>query len=547
MCTASAAITVALVRTSVLRRVRGDALAAGDLHIGLDEVAVARIVVRIDQGEVAPGPDRQAEAGEPLFEHRRPADQDRTRESLLDHDLGRPQDALILAFGVDDAHRLALRLGEHRLHDEAGAEDKTVEPFLVGVEVGDRPRRDAGRHRRLGDRRRDAQDQARIERIGDERARAEGQRLAAHRPCCDLRRRLARQHRDRLDRRHLHLFVDGGGADVEGAAEDVRKTEDVVHLVGVVGAAGTDQRVGPRGERDVRHDLRRRVGQRQDQRPVRHALDHVGLKDAGGRNAEENVGTLDHLAERALVGLLCIDAFPAVHQRRPALVDDALDIGDPDVLAPGAERDQEVQAGDRRGAGARRHDLDLLDALAGEMKPVVDGGTDDDRGAVLIVMEHRDLHALLELRFDVEAFRRLDVLQVDAAESRLKRGDDVDDAIDLVRIDLDVEHIDAGELLEQHRLAFHHRLARQRADIAEAEHRGAVRHHRHQVCPAGQGGRLGRIGGDLLAGGRDSGRVGERQVMLGAERLGRMNLDLSGTGQAVIGERARAQIVRQIG
>ena len=38
-------------------------------------------------------------------------------------------------------------------------------------------------------------------------------------------------------------------------------------------------------------------------------------------------------------------------------------------------------------------------------------------------------------------------------------------------IDLDVEHVDAGEFLEQHRLAFHHRLGRERADGAEPEHR----------------------------------------------------------------------------
>ena len=80
----------------------------------------------------------------------------------------------------------------------------------------------------------------------------------------------------------------------------------------------------------------------------------------------------------------------------------------------------------------------------------------------------------LQLRLDLEAFRRLDVLEVDAAEGRLQRRDDLDHAVDLVRVDLDVEHVDAGEFLEQDRLAFHHRLGGERADIAEAEHGGAV-------------------------------------------------------------------------
>src|SRR5205807_5658529 len=61
----------------------------------------------------------------------------------------------------------------------------------------------------------------------------------------------------------------------------------------------------------------------------------------------------------------------------------------------------------------------------------------------------------------------LDVLQVDPAEGRLERRHHVDQAVDLARIHLDVEHIDAGEFLEQDRLALHHRLAGERADIAD--------------------------------------------------------------------------------
>ena len=96
----------------------------------------------------------------------------------------------------------------------------------------------------------------------------------------------------------------------------------------------------------------------------------------------------------------------------------------------------------------------------------------------------------------------------------------LDHALDVRRVDLDVEHVDAGEFLEQDRLAFHHRLGGQRPDIAEAEHRGAVRDDGHEILPRGQFGGLARIGGDRLAGGGDARRIGERQVVLGAERLG---------------------------
>ncbi|MCC6559804.1 MAG: hypothetical protein IT478_00490, partial [Xanthomonadales bacterium] len=70
-------------------------------------------------------------------------------------------------------------------------------------------------------------------------------------------------------------------------------------------------------------------------------------------------------------------------------------------------------------------------------------------------MEHRNLDAFAQLLLDDEALRRLDVLKVDAAEGRLERGDDVDQLVRIALVDFDVEHVDAGELLEQHALAFH--------------------------------------------------------------------------------------------
>ena len=123
--------------------------------------------------------------------------------------------------------------------------------------------------------------------------------------------------------------------------------------------------------------------------------------------------------------------------------------------------------------------------------------------------------------------------------------DRADHLLDLGRVDLDVEDVDAGELLEQDGLAFHHRLGGQRADIAQAEHRGAVGDDRDEVLAGGELGGFRGIVDDRLAGGGDAGRIGQRQVALVAERLGRLDLELTGPGLAVIDERARAQIVRE--
>src|ERR1043166_9000825 len=100
----------------------------------------------------------------------------------------------------------------------------------------------------------------------------------------------------------------------------------------------------------------------------------------------------------------------------------AFDIGNQDVLAPRAERDEQIEAGERRSASAGGYDLDVGNALAAEFQSVAHRRRHDDRSAVLIVVEHRDLHALLEAALDLEALGRLEVLKVDAAKGRLERS-----------------------------------------------------------------------------------------------------------------------------
>ncbi len=40
-----------------------------------------------------------------------------------------------------------------------------------------------------------------------------------------------------------------------------------------------------------------------------------GLQHAAGRDAKENVGAIDDLAERPRLGVLGVDLLPAIHQR----------------------------------------------------------------------------------------------------------------------------------------------------------------------------------------------------------------------------------------
>jgi hypothetical protein len=140
---------------------------------------------------------------------------------------------------------------------------------------------------------------------------------------------------------------------------------------------------------------------------------------------------------------------------------------------------------------------------------------------------------LLQLGLDAEALGALDVLQIDAAERDADVLDHRDDLVGVFGGDLDVDGVDVAEALEEHRLALHHRLGGQSAQVAQAQDRGAVGDHRHQVALGGVVVGEVRVLGDRQDGHGDAGGVGQGQVALGGHRLGGDDADLPGGRIAV--------------
>ena len=122
------------------------------------------------------------------------------------------------------------------------------------------------------------------------------------------------------------------------------------------------------------------------------------------------------VGQRARVGLDRMRRLPLVHAFGAALVDHALGVAEDDVLGREAHRLDQLDAGDAGGAGAVADELRRLHVAAGDVQRVDQAGGGDDGGAVLVVMEDRDVHQLAQPLLDDEAVRRLDVLEVDAAE-----------------------------------------------------------------------------------------------------------------------------------
>ena len=286
-----------------------------------------------------------------------------------------------------------------------------------------------------------------------------------------------------------------------------------------------------------RADLGIGVRQRQHQRIAGHRPHHVGIDQARRRNPQKDIGAGHCLADRSKVGLCRIARLVRLHRLVAALVNDAATVGDDDRVGPKAHSGKQVEAGDGRRAGARADEAHVLQPTPGQFEPVDQGGRRDHGGAVLVVVKDRDVHALDQLALDLETLRRLDVLQVDAAEGGLEPRDGVHEGVHAGLRDLDVEHVDPGETLEQDRLAFHHRLGRERTDVAEAEHRGAVADHADPVRASGHFGGGRRVVDDGETGVGHAGGIGKRQIVGGRYRLGRDHLQLPRGIGAVIGER----------
>ena len=152
-----------------------------------------------------------------------------------------------------------------------------------------------------------------------------------------------RKRSDSVHRRDFHRRGDCRRTDVERAAEDEREAQDVVDLVRIVGPARGDDGVVANALDLFGQDLRRRIRQRQDQRPRGHPRHHLPLEHAARREAEEDVRVSDDVGELARLRVLRELGLVVVHQHCATAIDDTFDVRDPDVLARNAEAARAAQ------------------------------------------------------------------------------------------------------------------------------------------------------------------------------------------------------------
>ena len=459
--------------------------------------AEAWVVLGVDVVGIHAQPHAQTGFFDARGDHAGATDQDGVCQVVVNRHLRRAQRTLVFAVGKGHALLAGWRcLGnvENGLHQDAGLRHEARQAFAVGLHVSDGARSHTTVGCGLCHGGGNAQNQARVKRLGDQVVRAKCQLLPSVGSGHFVAGFGLGQVGNLAHASQFHFFGDFCGPAVQCTPEDVREAQHVVHLVGVVRPAGGNDAVRADGFGQFRANFRLGVGQCQDDGSGAHGLDHFGGQYAGGRATQKHVGTVDHIGQGACCGVLCVAGLRFVVATWAALVDHAFAVAHIYVFGAGSQAYHHVQTCDGRCASARHGNFHVANGFVDQFKPVKQCSAGDDGGAVLVVVEHRNAHALAQLFLNVEALGRFDVFQVDAAQRGLQCGDHVHQFVGVALGQLDVEHVNARKLLEQAALAFHDGFAGQRADVAQAQHRCAIGDDAHQVAPAGVLGCFGWIG-----------------------------------------------------
>ena len=431
------------------------------------------------------------------------------------------------ALGKDDGFLLAADRCRNALLQRGGRVEPARQDLAIVLAFGDGTPGDTAVDRGLGHEGRHERNQARIEGGRDDVVTPVLQAIDLVGLCHLVGHIFTCQGRKCLRCRDLHLFIDRARTHIQSAPEDVGEAQHIVDLIGIIRPARRHDHVITHLADYLGRDLGRRIGHRENDRVRRQCGDDLAREHAGSRQAQQDVGAFGGLQQGALVrvdGMFHQTLMPAW----PSGIDDAFDVHDRGVFRLHAHRLDKLEHGQSRRPRAAQHDFEVLEPAARQIAGIDQPGGGDDRGPVLIVMEDRDIQILAQTPLDLETFRRLDVFQIDPAECIAKAPHALDELLRVGIIDLDIDRVDVGEALEKDRFAFHHRLGRGRAQIAQPQDRRAVGDDGNHIA-------LGciivgrfRVFRDRTHRSGNAWRIGERQIALGRHRLGRGDAKLAG-------------------
>ena len=146
---------------------------------------------------------------------------------------------------------------------------------------------------------------------------------------------------------------------------------------------------------------------------------------------------------------------------------------------------------------------------------------------MLIIMHHWNIGGLSNAAFNFKAFRRFDVFKIDAPEGLGNIDNRFYEGLWIFSVNLDIKHVNICECLQKKALAFHHRLARERPDVAQSKNSGSIRNNSHQITLRGVAVCIFWFVGYLKTGVSYTRRICQTQFIRSAVWFGRNDLDFA--------------------
>ena len=141
--------------------------------------------------------------------------------------------------------------------------------------------------------------------------------------------------------------------------------------------------------------------------------------------------------------------FPLVHAFGATLINHALGVAHNAVVVACAHGFQQLETRNSRSTRAIQNDFDVFDLFARQMQRVDQTRRTNHSCTVLVIVKDGNVHFLFQALLDDKAFRRLDVLKVDAAKRRTHQPDCFAELVGIFGIQLNVDAVHVSEAFEQ--------------------------------------------------------------------------------------------------
>ena len=339
--------------------------------------------------------------------------------------------------------------------------------LLVGVPVGDGFACYPTLHCSLGNSRTHLCDKTRVDGFRYEVFRTEREIVNVIYLIHDIWHGLLREVGNGMNGSHLHLLVDSLGVNVECSTEDVRETDYVVYLVGIIASTSRHEHVGAACHCVLVANLRHGVGKGEHDRLVCHRADHILREHVALRESDEHVGALHGFLKGVYIRTLCSEQSLLRSEVRTVGGDNTLRVEHHDILYFCAKRYVQLCAAYGSCTCSVYNNLYVGDVLASYLKRILQTGCRDDGCAVLVVVHHGDVEGLLQTLFNIEALWCLNILKVDTTKGRCNLLYCLAELLRILFSNLDIEYVDAAIYLKEQAFAFHNWFTAHCSNVAK--------------------------------------------------------------------------------